>query len=102
MIGKPGAVQRVVDRHRDARYPALELWWSRVGDTPPSWWTRDALWRAACCEAEAAEYAKDHPKRERESQRQAIATMLGVPPKDGKLDLEWQRQYLAAIEKASR
>ena len=94
--------RRPVPKASNALYPALATWGRRQEhprkhDT----WTFDTLWGAACCEAEAADYAKNHPKRERESQREAIAIMLGVPPKDVKLDLEWQKQYLAAIEKAS-
>ena len=85
-----------------ALYPALEMW-KRRREHPRKYetWTYDDLWKAACCEAEAAEYAKEHPKRERESQREAIAILLGVPVRNVKLDLEWQRRYLAEIEARS-
>lgn len=95
--------RRPVPTASKSLYPALEVW-KRRQEHPRKFetWRYDDLWRAACCEAEADEYAKDHPKRERESQREAIAITLSVPPKDVKLDLEWQRRYLATIEKASR
>ncbi len=50
-------------------------------------------------EVEASENRK-HPEREQRCQREAIGIMLGVPMKDVKLDLQWQRKYLAEIERA--
>ncbi len=94
--------RRPVPKASNALYPALETW-KRRREHPRKYetWRYDDLWRAACCEAEAIEYAKDHPKRERESQREAIAILLGVPVQNVKLDLEWQRRYLAEIDARS-
>ena len=62
-------------RRRDghtARYPALEAWRKRVGDTASSRWTLDNLWRAAIAEVEASEN-HNHPEREQRCQCEAIA-----------------------------
>ena len=83
-------------RHRDARYPALELWWKRVGDTPPSRWTLDALWRAAMAEFEARDN-RDNPQREQQYQREAIAALLGEPLHKVRLTRETMRRYLQAL-----
>lgn len=93
---------RPVPKPTRSPYPALAAWRAR-NEHPRKFerWRYDDLWRAASAEAEAAEYAKDHPKRERELQREAIAITLGVPARDVKLDLEWQRKYLAALERAA-
>ncbi len=86
-------------RHRDDRrragntvYPALGAWWKRVGDTPPSRWTLDNLWRAAMAEVEASENRK-HPERERLLQREAIALVLGLDKSRVQLTVEVQQEY---------
>ena len=90
---------RKTQRRYQSPYPALARW-KRRNEHPRLFerWKYNDLWRAACCESEAAENAKDRPKRENDLQREAIAFMLGVPMHKVKLDLEWQRKYLAALE----
>lgn len=91
--------RRKRQHQRQSPYPALAAW-KRRNEHPRLYdrWKYNDLWRAACCEAEAAENAKDHPKRENDLQREAIAFMLGVPMRKVKLDFEWQRKYLAVLE----
>ena len=91
--------RRKRQHQRQSPYPALAAW-KRRNEHPRLYdrWKYNDLWRAACCEAEAAENANDHPKRENDLQREAIAFMLGVPMHKVKLDLEWQRKYLASLE----
>ena len=98
-INKTHRRRRAVPKPNQSPYPALATW-KRRNEHPRLYdrWKYNDLWRAACCEAEAAENANDHPKRENNLQREAIAFMLGVPMHKVKLDLEWQRKYLASLE----
>ena len=93
-------IQRRHQSRYQSPYPALTAW-KRRNEHPRLFerWKYDDLWGAACCEAEAAEN-HDHPERECDLQREAIAFMLGIPMHKVKLDLEWQRKYLAALEGA--
>ena len=82
--------------HAVLRYPALAVWQKRVGDTPSSRWTYDNLWRAAMAEMEASETC-NHPEREQQLQREAIALLLGEPLHKVRLTRETMRRSLAAL-----
>jgi len=77
-------------------YPALAAWRKRVGDTPPSRWAFDNLWRAAMAEIDARD-SKDNTQREQQCQREAIAALLGDPLHKVRLTRETMRRYLKAI-----
>ncbi len=78
------------------RYPALVAWRKRVGDTSPSRWAFDNLWRAAMPEVDASA-TKDNRQREQQYQREAIAVLLGEPLHKVRLTRETMRHYLKAI-----
>lgn len=78
------------------RYPALEAWRKRVGGTPSSRWTLDNLWRAAMIEVEASE-SRNHPEREQQLQREAMALLLGEPLHKVQLTRDTMRRYLEAL-----
>ncbi|MCH7490755.1 MAG: hypothetical protein IID05_08665 [Gemmatimonadetes bacterium] len=77
-------------------YPALAAWRKRVGDTPPSRWAFDNLWRAAMAEIDASA-TKDNSHREQQYQREAMALLLGEPLHKVRLTRKTMRRYLKAI-----
>ena len=91
----------MTSRPRLARSPALAAWQKCVGDTPPSRWTYDDLWRAAMAEMEASEN-KDNPEHERHFQREAIALLLGEPVHNVRLNAMWTRRYVARLAELVR
>ena len=82
-------------RSKQTAYPALSAWHARNEQRGRfGTWAFDALWTAACCEAEARENQKN-PKREQMYQRDAIAALLGE--ERVKLDTVTLRRYVARI-----
>ena len=87
-------------RKKQTLYPALAAWHAR-NEHPRKYstWTFDALWRAACAEAEARENQKN-PNREQQCQRDAISALLGE--ERVKLDTVTVRRYLVRIAELTR
>ncbi len=77
-------------------YPALAAWRRRDGNKPESQWTYDDLWRAAMAEVEAIEN-RNHPEREQQLQREAMALLLGEPLHNVRPTRDAMRRYLAAL-----
>ena len=77
-------------------YPALAAW-RRRNEHPRKFgtWTYDVLWHCACVEMEASE--PQDPEREQALQREAIALLLNVPLRRGKLNSTWTRRYVARL-----
>ena len=76
-------------------YPALRAWHTRNEDRGRyGSWSFDALWRAACCEADARQN-QHNPKLEQQCQRQAIAVLLGE--ERVRLDTVTVRRYVTRI-----
>ena len=84
-----------------AGYPALTAWRKRIGDTPPTRWTFDNLWRAAMAESEAKD-SKDNAEREQHYQREAVALLLGEPVQRVRLTHDTMQRYLSAVATAAR
>ena len=76
-------------------YPALAAWRKRFG-TLSRHRTYDNLWRAAMAEMEASEN-RNHPEREQQLQREAMALLLGEPMHKVRPTRDTMRRYLAAL-----
>ena len=87
-------------RSKQTLYPALAAWHARNEQRGKyGTWSFDALWRAACAEAEARQN-QNNPQREQQYQREAIAALLG--DEKVKLDTVTVRRYLARIKELTR